>query len=319
VEREYPNKLDHVLDGPADAQAPRALHPVFYGSFDWHSCVHGYWLLARVVARFPEGPAASDIRALFLRRLTAGKVAVELAYLARPSSAGFERPYGLAWLLKLQAELDANPAAGPWASALRPLANAFAKRLKVYLPKLSYPIRAGTHANTAFALILAGDYARISRDDELAALIAAQASQWFGEDADCQAWEPSGDDFLSSALTEAELVRRVLTKDDFAAWFARFLPRLGNREPRTLFRPAVVSDPSDGKLVHLDGVNLSRAWQMRGVASALADGDPRRSILLEAAEAHLDASLPAVEGEYTGEHWLASFALLALDAYAKET
>ncbi|HEX4097495.1 MAG TPA: DUF2891 domain-containing protein, partial [Caulobacteraceae bacterium] len=253
-------------------------------------------------------------RALFQRQLTAEKVAVELAYLARPSSGGFERPYGLAWLLKLQAELDANPAAGPWAAALRPLADAFAERLKAYLPKLTYAIRAGTHANTAFALILAGDYAKMSGGDDLTALIAARASHWFGEDANCQVWEPSGDDFLSSALTEAELMRRVLTKDDFAAWFGRFLPGLAAREPRTLFRPAVVSDPSDGKLAHLDGVNLSRAWQMRAIASALANGDPRRPILLEAAEAHLDASLPAVEGDYTGEHWLASFALLALEA-----
>jgi hypothetical protein len=313
VEREYPNKLDHVLDGPEDARTPRALHPIFHGGFDWHSCVHGYWLLTRVLGLFPEGPAAADIRALLVRQLTPQKVAGELAYLDRPSSAGFERPYGAAWLLKLQAELDAG-ALGAEAEALRPLAQAFAARLKVYLPKLTYPIRAGTHANSAFALTLAADYARICRDAELSGLIAAKARIWFGEDADCQAWEPSGDDFLSPALTEAGLMQRVLAKQDFLWWLDRFLPRLARREPASLFRPAVVSDPTDGKLAHLDGVNLSRAWRLRALAAALEQGDARRPVLLEAAEAHLAASLGAVEGDYMGEHWLASFALLALEA-----
>jgi len=313
VEREYPNKLDHVLDGPDDARTPGALHPIFHGSFDWHSCVHGYWLLARVLARFPESPAAPDIRALLARQLTPGKVAGELAYLDRPSSAGFERPYGAAWLLQLQAELDAG-AMGAEADALRPLAQAFAARMKAYLPGLTYPIRAGTHANSAFALILAGDYARTCRDAELSGLIAAKARAWFGEDADCQAWEPSGDDFLSPALSEAGLMQRVLTKDDFVRWLDRFLPRLARGEPASLFAPAVVSDPTDGKLAHLDGVNLSRAWMMRGLVSALEAGDARRPVLLEAAEAHLAASLGAVEGDYMGEHWLASFAVLALEA-----
>ena len=314
VEREYPNKLDHVLAGPEDARGPRMLHPIFYGSFDWHSCVHGHWLLARVLNRFPDGPAAAGVGALLERQFTPEKVGDELAYLDRPSSGGFERPYGAAWLLKLQAELEQGPRTQPWAPVLRPLAEAFAQRLKAYLPKLTYPIRAGTHANSAFALTLAGDYAEVCGDAELGALIAARARVWFGDDADCQAWEPSGDDFLSSALMEAELMRRVLTKEDFTAWFDRFLPRLGQREPASLFRPAVVSDPTDGKIAHLDGVNLSRGWCMRGLASALAAGDARRALLEDAAETHLSASLKAVEGDYMGEHWLASFALLALEA-----
>jgi len=314
VEREFPNKLDHVLNGPEDARGPKALHPVFYGSFDWHSCVHGYWLLARLLALHPDGPAAADIRALFERQLTPDRVAVERAYLDRPLSGGFERPYGLAWLLKLQSELAHGAATRAAADALSPLAEAFAARLKAYLPKLTYPIRAGTHANTAFALRLAADYAEACGEAELAELIGARATHWFGRDADCQAWEPSGDDFLSSALMEAELMRRVLTKEEFAPWFGAFLPRLGRREPRTLFEPAVVSDPTDGKLAHLDGVNLSRAWQMRSLASALEPTDPRRPILAAAAEAHLEASLRAVEGDYMGEHWLASFDLLALEA-----
>jgi hypothetical protein len=313
VEREYPNKLDHVLDGPADALGPRALHPIFFGSFDWHSCVHGYWLLARLLRLHPEGAAAPDIRALLDRQLTEEKVAAELAYLDRPSSRGFERPYGAAWLLMLQAELGTGPGAARWAAALCPLAQAFAERLEAYLPKLTYPIRAGTHANSAFALRLAIEYAE-QADGALAGLVAARARDWFGADADCQAWEPSGDDFLSSALMEAELMRRVMPAEAFGPWFDRFLPRLERREPATLFRPAVVSDPTDGKLAHLDGVNLSRAWNMRGLASALAAGDARRPVLEAAAEAHLSASLEAVEGDYMGEHWLASFALLALEA-----
>ena len=312
VEREYPNKLDHVLNGPQDARGPKDLHPVFHGSFDWHSCVHGYWLLARLLRRHPDGPAASDIRALLDRQLTVEKVAGELVYLQRPLSAGFERPYGAAWLLMLQAELESSPEAEAWAAVLCPLAEAFAVRLRAYLPKLTYPIRAGTHANSAFALRLAIEYAERS-DEALAVLITERARAWFSADADCQAWEPSGDDFLSSALMEAELMRRLLPGAEFGPWFDAFLPRLARREPATLFRPAVVSDPTDGKIAHLDGVNLSRAWQMRGLASALAEGDARRPVLAEAAEAHLDASLRAVEGDYMGEHWLASFALLALE------
>ena len=313
VEREYPNKLDHVLNGPEDALGPRALHPIFHGSFDWHSCVHGHWLLARILRRFPDGPAAGGIRALLDRQFTEQKVAGELAYLQRPLSAGFERPYGAAWLLMLQAELEEWPDAAGWATALRPLAEAFAQRLKVYLPKLTYPIRAGTHANSAFALSLALEYA-LRADEQLAILIGSRAHDWFGADADCQAWEPSGDDFLSSALMEAELMRRVLPPAEFSDWFSGFLPRLARREPATLFRPAVVSDPTDGKLAHLDGVNLSRAWNMRGLASSLPESDARRPVLEEAAEAHLSASLQAVEGDYMGEHWLASFALLAVEA-----
>ena len=313
VEREYPNKLDHVLRGPEDARGPRELHPVFFGSFDWHSCVHGYWLLARLLRRFPDGLAAGDIRSLLDRQLTPEKIAGELAYLQRPLSAGFERPYGAAWLLMLQAELQSAPTAAGWAAALRPLAEAFAGRLKAYLPKLTYPIRGGTHANSAFALRLAIEYAERC-DLDLAVLIRSRARDWFGADADCQAWEPSGDDFLSSTLMEAELMRRVLPLEEFAPWFDAFLPRLAAGEPAKLFSPAVVSDPTDGKIAHLDGVNLSRAWCMRGLACALGEADARRPLLGAAAETHLEASLKAVEGDYMGEHWLASFALLALEA-----
>jgi hypothetical protein len=311
VEREYPNKLDHVLDGFEDALAPRALHPVFYGSFDWHSCVHGYWMLARLLARFPAMGPADEIRALFDRQLTTDKLGAELSYLGRPSSRGFERPYGWAWLLKLAAELKRFE--NPWAIAVAPLAEAFAGRFTGFLPRATYPIRTGTHFNSAFALALARDYAVASRDDALLGLLWEKAVDWYGQDRDCQAWEPGGDEFLSPALMEAECMRRLLPAAQWLDWFDGFLPGLGQGRPATLFRLATVSDRTDGKIAHLDGLNLSRAWCGRNLASALPAGDPRRAALEAAAEAHLAASLPHVAGDYMGEHWLASFAVLALD------
>ena len=309
VEREYPSKLDQVLTGPGDVQSPRVLHPIFFGSFDWHSCVHGYWTLARVLRRYPHGERANDIRALLDRQITEENVAGELAYLDKPFTAGFERPYGWAWLLKLQSELELAEASR-WADTLRPLAAALAAQFPPYLEKLTYPLRAGTHGNTAFAARLALDYG----DSALNKVIGDRSIAWFGADVDCPAWEPSGDDFLSPALMEAELMRRVLDHQDFTVWLDRFLPRLAQQQPTSLFHPAVVSDPSDGKIAHLDGLNLSRAWCWRALTGALNADDPRRMIMLEAADRHLDSSLPAVAGDYMGEHWLASFALLALEA-----
>jgi hypothetical protein len=316
VAKEYPNKLDHVLTGPADAETPRALHPIFFGSFDWHSCVHGYWLLARLYRRFPDGAQAAAISALFEDAFTSAKVEAERAYLDRPSSAGFERPYGWAWLLMLAGELARHESAEgrAWSLTITPLARAFASRFTAYLPKATYPVRAGVHSNTAFALTLALDYAETVQDNALAELLRQKAVDWYAGDADCQAWEPSGDEFLSSSLIEAECMRRALGPERFAAWFARFLPRVAQGEPATLFIPATVSDRSDGKIAHLDGVNLSRAWCWRGIGGALAKDDPAHQRALQAAGPHLDASLPHVAGDYMGEHWLASFALLALEA-----
>jgi hypothetical protein len=316
VRREFPNKLDHVLESAEDSQRPRRLHPIFFGSFDWHSCVHGHWLLARIYRLFPKDRTAPVIRRLLDHQLTDEKVSGELSYLERPSSAGFERPYGWAWLLALQAELDQHISLEglQWSAALRPLAQAFADRFRTYLPKLTYPIRSGTHANTAFALRLAADYAEVCQDRALGQLLGSRARDWFGADAGAQAWEPSGDDFLSPTLMEAECLRRLLPPLEFRDWFDRFLPALAEGEPATLFTPAVVSDPSDGKIAHLDGLNLSRAWCFRSLAKACHDGHRRRWMLEEAARRHLDASLPAVAGDYMGEHWLASFALLALEA-----
>ncbi|MBW3618250.1 MAG: DUF2891 domain-containing protein [Proteobacteria bacterium] len=307
--REYPHKLDHVMAGPEDVRSPRELHPIFFGSFDWHSCVHGYWLLARLIRLAPHIAEAEAIGDLFEAQLTPDKVAAELAYLHRPASRGFERPYGWAWLLMLQAELSGG--ADPrWAATLSPLARAFADRFRDFLPKATYPIRTGTHFNTAFALRLAHEYAAAYDDAELAGLLTRTARAWYQADVDCQAWEPSGDDFLSPALMEAECLRRLLPPDEFRTWLARFLPRLADRQPAALFEPAVVSDRTDGKIAHLDGLNLSRAWCWRALRPAL----PPSVGAQDAADRHLQASLPHVSGDYMGEHWLASFALLALTA-----
>ena len=308
IRNEYPHKLDHVLIRAEDARPPSDLHPVFYGSFDWHSCVHGYWLLLTIRRLFPDLPESERIVALADEMLVPAKLDRELAYLSRRYSAGFERPYGWAWLLALHQEAS-HHAEGRWADALAPLAHAFAERFSVYLPKLTYPIRTGTHFNTAFALILALGWAE-EGDPELAALIRSRAVGYYGEDGDCQAWEPGGDEFLSPTLVEALCMRRALPEDEFRRWFAAFLPRIEAGEPATLFGPAFVSDRSDGKIAHLDGFNLTRAWCWRSLADAVAPVFRERA--LAAANAHLEASLPYVAGDYMGEHWLATFALLAL-------
>jgi hypothetical protein len=240
--------------------------------------------------------------------LTPALVAGELAYLDRPTSAGFERPYGWAWLLALHAEASQHDAS--WGEALAPLAAAFAARFMGYLPKLTYPIRVGTHFNTAFALVLARDWA-IDRDAPLAALIEASALTWFGGDRGCQAWEPGGDEFLSPALTEALLMSRVLPASDFAVWFDAFLPELAQGRPATLFVPVHVSDRSDGKIAHLDGLNLSRAWCWRAIAAALGQVHVAAGAMHRAAEVHLTTSLPHLDADYMGSHWLGTFALLA--------
>jgi len=314
VSREYPNKLDHILASGEDVRAPSALHPIFYGSFDWHSCVHGYWLLARLLRRFPASARAADIVELFDRQLTPEKVARECDYLAAPTARGFERPYGWAWLMKLAAEL-AELSERRWSRALAPLAEAFALRFREFLPRSGYAVRVGTHANSAFALRLAADYAQTHGDGALLALLGATAERWYAGDVDCPAWgEPGGEDFLSPALIEAEALRRLWPEARFRPWFDRFLPPFGQRRPAALFAPAQVGDRSDGRIAHLDGLNLSRAWCFRALAEALGPDDERRAILATAADVHLAASLPYLDADYMGGHWLASFALLALEA-----
>ena len=312
--QEYPYKLDLVLTGPEDGTTPAAIHPIFHGSFDWHSCVHGWWQVMRIARRFPDLPIAADIRARADAMLRPDLVAGEVARLDRPYAAGFERPYGWAWAMMLHHEL-AQHRAQHWADAVEPLARRFAAMFAEHLPKLTYPIRTGTHPNTAFALTLARIWA-MRFDPALAALIDARACDWFAADRNCQAWEPEGDTFLSPALCEAMLMARVLTAADFGAWFDAFLPEAAAGMPASLFSPAHVSDRSDGKIAHLDGTNLSRAWCWRGIADALGDDHPAVPLARATAAAHLDASLPHIADDYMGTHWLATFALLALDGLA---
>jgi hypothetical protein len=269
-------------------------------------------MLASVLRLEPGIPEAAAIRALFDDAFTPGKVEAEVDYLHRPSARGFERPYGWGWLLKLQAELLSHDA--PWATTHKPLADAFADRFREYLPKATYPVRTGVHSSTAFALALASDYARATGDAALLTLFRDKARAWYLADRDAQAWEPNGDEFLSSTLMTAECLRRLLPPDEFQTWLADYLPGMADQRPATLVTPASVSDRTDGKIVHLDGLNLSRAWCWREIAAALPEGEPRREVAHAAANRHLSASLPHVSGDYMGEHWLASFALLALTA-----
>lgn len=312
VAREYPNKMDHVMSAPDDVLSPRAAHPIYFGSFDWHSCVHGYWLLARLLRRHPDLDAASRIRALFADSITSTNVTAEVAYLARPASRGFERPYGWGWLLALQAELELHT--GDLAAAAqthRPLAEAFAQRFHAFLPLADYPVRTGVHTSTAFAIRMAADWAE-AFDPKLYDLMRDKCLAWYGADRDCQAWEPSQDDFLSPALIEVECMRRMLSAPAFREWLGRFLPRLTQGHPTSLFTPPKVSDRTDGKIAHLDGLNFSRAWCWRMLAAQLGD-HPVASRARQSADLHIEASLPHVAGDYMGEHWLATFAVLALD------
>ncbi len=326
IDREYPNKPEHVLNDAADLKSPRALHPIFYGSYDWHSCVHAHWLLARALRLFPGLMLNPDVRLRLDESFTPAAVATEVAYLAQPRRETFERPYGWGWLLKLAAEIRAGAAGTPgmndqmreefaqWDSTLRPLAEAFEARFLAFLPKATYPIRVSTHKNTAFGLALAMDYAKAAERAVLSALIGTTARRWYSKDAAYQAWEPDGDAFLSPGLVEAECMRRVLPGDEFRAWFDAFLPEFaaGKREPKCLFEPAVVSDRADGQIVHLDGLNFCRAWCWRSIARTLPPSDPRRALAEESARVHLESALPHVTGDYMGEHWLATFALLAM-------
>ncbi|TDK37064.1 DUF2891 domain-containing protein [Rhizobium deserti] len=314
VRREYPYKPGHVLAGPEHARTPSQLHPIFHGSFDWHSCVHGYWMLARLLRNFPAMEAAPSIRKLLDEMLVADKVAGECAMLAHPLERGFERPYGWGWLLKLASELK-DLEGGRWFANLQPLTDIFVDRFMEFLPIATYPVRVGTHYNTAFATRLAADYAEATDDERLMALLTDTCLCWYGKDEACPAWgEPSGDDFLSSTLIEAECMRRLMPAESFPPWFDRFLPEIMAQKPETLFVPASVSDRSDGKIAHLDGLSFSRAWCWRSLAKALPETDPRRAVMEKAAADHLESALPHVAGDYMGEHWLASFAVLALEA-----
>jgi Protein of unknown function (DUF2891) len=316
VTREYPNKMDHVMTGPADVKTPRALHPVFYGSFDWHSCVHSYWLLARILRRFPALPESPTIHRVIDEHFTLSNIAGELDYLGNAARRSFERPYGIAWLLMLAAELAQHTSAEGqrWFNVSSPLATECTTRLRSYIEAANYPVRAGIHNNSAFALALGLEYADVCRDDAMAEVLRHKCRSWFGTDADWPACEPDGEDFLSPALTEVLCMSRALTPTEFSTWLGRFLPRLAEREPTTLFRPAQVGDRTDPKFVHLDGLNLARAWCWKSLGNIFKTDDPRRAIALESADLHLRTSLPHIADDYAGSHWLATFAMLALEA-----
>src|SRR4051812_14235385 len=294
VTKEYPNKPEHVIGSAADVKAPRALHPAFYGSYDWHSSVHGHWLLVRLLKQFPDLPEAKRIRNVLGEHLTANNVKAEADYFARPESRSFERPYGWAWLLKLAEELHGwdDPDAKAWAANLKPLTDTVVARYLSFFPKQTYPIRTGVHANTAFGLAFAHDYAKAVGHAELRKLVEERAKAYFANDADAPAaWEPGGADFFSPTLMEADLMRRVLPAADFQKWFARFLPGTARGEPKALLAPATVTDRTDPQLVHLDGLNLSRAWCMKKIAAALPADDPARKVLAESAARHAEAGL----------------------------
>lgn len=316
ITREYPNKLDHVMNSQDEVQSPSSLHPVFFGSYDWHSCVHGHWLLVRLLKRFPDLPEAEEIRRTLSTLITAENISAELTYLGQSSRASFERTYGWAWLLKLAEELYGwdDEDGRRWAMALQPLADAFSQRYLEFLPKQDYPIRRGVHPNTAFGIAFALDYARTVGDNPLEELLQERALSYFGEDKNYPAeWEPDGDDFFSRSLMEADLMRRVLGPEDFPGWFRDFLPGLEGGEPESLLEPAEVSDRTDPKIVHLDGLNLSRAWCMRLIARDLPEADSRRETLMSSAARHALATLPHIaSGNYAGEHWLATFAVYML-------
>lgn len=310
AEREYPNLIHHVMTGDDDVAPPRELTPSFYGCYDWHSAVHGHWLLARLSRHYPDSEFGGAAIEALGRNLTRDNLLAEAAYVADPARTGFERPYGLAWLLQLVTELDEwnETPADQWREWLRPLEALAVERLSEWIPKLAYPIRIGEHDQTAFAFGLAWDYAEQVGDAEFRQLLAEAGQRFYTDDRDCPLhYEPSGHDFLSPCLAEADFMRRILSGDRFGEWLGEFLPNIGESDWLPVAR---VTDRSDGKLAHIDGLNLSRAWMLEGIASALTDDDPRRKALLASASQHAEAGLAGVsDAHYEGGHWLASFAV----------
>jgi Protein of unknown function (DUF2891) len=315
---EYPNHISLTLDRDADALPPRQLTPAFYGCFDWHSDVHGHWLLVRLLRLMPDAPFGSRAREELARSFTAANIAGEVAFLGHPGRASFERPYGLAWLLKLAAELREwnDPQGKQWSTVLQPLETEAASRLKTWLPKLNHPIRVGEHDQTAFSFGLVWDWAGVAGDAQMRALLRDAAHRFYLRDRNCPLnYEPSGEDFLSPCLAEADFMRRVLEPKAFGAWLAAFLPGIPQNSSDHWLPPAVVSDRADPKLAHLDGLNLSRAWMLEGIAHGLPKNDRRVPVLLAAAAQHREAALPAVTGEhYEGGHWLGTFAVYLTSA-----
>ena len=313
LHREYPNKIAHTMASDADALPPHVLTPAFYGCFDWHSDVHGHWLLVRLLRLYPNAPFAAQARTELARSFTPTNIASEVTHLTRSDRAEFERPYGLAWLLQLSSELRQwqDPRAQQWLTTLQPLETAAAGRLKSWLPKLHYPIRIGEHEQTAFSFGLVWDWAGVTGDTEMRQLLTDAAHRFYQNDRHCPlSYEPSGQDFLSPCLAEADFMRRVLDRTAFSQWLTDFLPEIPTSAGKAWLTPGVVTDRTDPKLAHLDGLNLSRAWMLEGIAHGLGPDDRRTAALLAAANSHRQAALPAVTGEhYEGGHWLGTFAV----------
>ncbi len=322
VHREYPNKIAHVLHSDADALPPRELTPIFYGCYDWHSAVHGHWLLVRLLRLFPDGPFEAEAREALSLSFTDEAAAVEAAYMAGDGRASFERPYGLAWLFQLTAELRAwdDPQGQAWARTLQPLEDVAVQRFLDWLPNLVYPVRSGTHNQTAFGFALVLDWARQTGHEALEALLVDKTLGFHRNDVSCPlAYEPSGEDFLSPCLMQADLMRRVMSREAFSGWLSAFMPQIPEDGSAGWLAPGVVLDPTDGKLVHLDGFNLSRAWNLEAIAARLPDGDARTASLLAAAQDHRETGLASVSDEhYEGSHWLASFAVYLVTGKALE-
>ncbi|WP_420428794.1 DUF2891 domain-containing protein [Kordiimonas sp.] len=312
IHREYPNKISHVMNSDKDAKPPKALTPAFYGCFDWHSSVHGHWLLVRLSKLDPASPFTAITEQALEQSFSIENLNREVAYYTAKGRNGFERPYGIAWYLQLVAELHESPNAvhKSWREILAPLEAEIVKKMSAWLPNLAYPVRLGTHNQSAFAFGLMLDYARTVGNAEFEALLTERTRTFFADDTNCPiGYEPSGEDFLSPCLMEADLMRRVMDVEEFSAWLTAFLPGIPDDGSASWLTPAIVKDATDGKLVHLDGVNLSRAWALEGIASALSDGDPRIPSLLAAADVHKKAGIEAVsDAHYAGSHWLASFA-----------
>ncbi|WP_421792954.1 DUF2891 domain-containing protein [Hyphobacterium sp.] len=312
VHQEFPNKISHVLQSAEDARTPSELYPAFYGCFDWHSSVHGHWLLTRILATDPETPMRPAIETALARSFTESNIAGEVAYYTQAGRASFERPYGLAWFLQLVAELEesGDPLQTEWRETLRPLEDEIVAQIEAWLPNLVYPIRLGTHAQTAFAFGLMIDYARTVGNEPLEDLLVEKSLAFHEADINCPlAYEPSGEDFLSPCLMVADLMRRVMAPEVYSAWLGEFLPQIPQDGSSDWLDVAVVLDATDGKLVHLDGLNLSRAWALEGIASALPDEDPRRAAILASAVIHAEAGIASVsDAHYSGSHWLGSFA-----------
>lgn len=312
IHREYPNKISHVLNSDADAKTPRQLFPAFYGCFDWHSSVHGHWLLTRLMKLDPASPFIPAMESKLAQSFTPENIAAEVAYYSADGRNSFERPYGIAWYLQLVAELheSALPLHQEWRNILRPLEDAIVLKVSDWLPKLAYPVRLGTHNQTAFAFGLMLDYARATGNTAFEKLLKDKVLAFHEADQNCPiGYEPSGEDFLSPCLMEADLMRRVMAKDAYSIWLTEFLPAIPANGSADWLKPAIVLDATDGKLVHLDGVNLSRAWALEGIRSALAADDPRRAALQAAAVVHKEVGIKSVsDTHYAGSHWLASFA-----------